>query len=86
MISNQEGPEQILDSHGESFITTKADGCVKLDIIKDHNFAGMDPVSVPGLLAKAAEDAPDVVALAVKRDDQWTKWTYKEYLNVRPIL
>ena len=84
MISN-EGPDQILDSHGESSITTKADGCVKLDIIKDHNLAGMDPVSVPGFLIKAAQEAPDVTALAVKRDDKWVKWNYKEYLQVRII-
>ena len=82
MISDQ-GPEQVLESHGDSIITTKADGCVKLDVNQDHEVAGWEAISVPGLLSKAVQAAPDVPALAVKRQDQWVKWTYKEYLQVR---
>merc|ERR1719323_30868 len=85
MISDQ-GPEQVLESHGDSIITTKADGCVKLDINQDHEVAGWEAISVPGLLSKAVQAAPDVPALAVKRQDQWVKWTYKEYLqDVRTV-
>ena len=44
------------------------------------------PLSVPTLLIRAAEDAPDHVALAVKRDGAWVKWTYEEYLeDVRTV-
>ena len=33
------------------------------------------------LLTRAAEDAPDHVALAVQRDGEWVKWTYEKYLG-----
>ena len=73
----KDGPNQVLDT--ECFITTKADGAVKLRIDKDdQNFA---PESIPGMLIKASEDAPDVIALSVKRDDKWLNWTYQEYLQ-----
>ena len=81
MISDQ-GPGQVLDSHEGSIISTKVNGCVKLDINTDHEVAGWDPISIPCMLNKAVKEAPDVTALAVKRQDQWIKWTYKEYLQV----
>ena len=82
MISDQ-GPGQVLDSHEGSIISTKVNGCVKLDINTDHEVAGWDPISIPCMLNKAVKEAPDVTALAVKRQDQWIKWTYKEYLQVK---
>jgi len=39
------------------------------------------PLSVSTLLIRAAEDAPDHVALQVKREGDWVKWTYEEYLE-----
>ena len=39
------------------------------------------PLSVVTLLTRAAEDAPDHEALAVKRDGDWVKWTYEKYLE-----
>ena len=39
------------------------------------------PISVPSLLEKAAKEAPEILALSVKRDEKWIKWTYKEYLQ-----
>jgi len=39
------------------------------------------PLSVPTLLTRAAEDAPDHTALAVKRDGEWVKWSYDRYLE-----
>ena len=38
-------------------------------------------MSVVTLLTRAAEDAPDHVALAVHRDGDWVKWTYEKYLG-----
>ena len=84
MISDQ-GPGQVLDSHEGSIISTKVNGCVKLDINTDHEVAGWDPISIPCMLNKAVKEAPDVTALAVKRQDQWIKWTYKEYLQVKNL-
>jgi len=41
------------------------------------------PLSVPTLFTRAAEDAPDHIALKVKRDKGgvWETWTYEEYLD-----
>ena len=72
------GPDQVLSS--DHFTTTDIDGVVKLRLGEDE-VGGLQPISVPGLLIKAADVAPDVTALAVKRDDKWVKWTYKEYLQ-----
>ena len=75
MISDQ-GPDQILDT--ESYISTSIDGCVKLRLEDSPEIL---PISVPSLLEKAAKEAPEVLALSVKREDKWIKWTYKEYLQ-----
>ena len=75
MISDQ-GPDQILDT--ESYISTSTDGCVKLRLQDSPEIL---PISVPSLLEKAAKEAPEILALAVKREDKWIKWTYKEYLQ-----
>ena len=74
---SKEGPNQVLES--ESFTTTKADGAVKLRTENDD--LNITPESIPGMLMKAAEDVPDVIALSVKRDDKWVNWTYQEYLQ-----
>ena len=75
MISDQ-GPDQILDT--ESYISTSTDGCVKLRLQDSPEIL---PISVPSLLEKAAKEAPEILALSVKREDKWIKWTYKEYLQ-----
>jgi len=84
MISDQ-GPDQILDA--ESYISTLADGCVKLRSTADSLTEDeVVPISVPSLLEKAAKEAPEILALSVKRDEKWIKWTYKEYLqDVRTV-
>ena len=74
---SKEGPNQVLES--ESFTTTKADGAVKLRTENDD--LNITPESIPGMLMKAAEDVPDVIALSVKRDEKWVNWTYQEYLQ-----
>ena len=72
------GPDQILES--EEYITTKADGAVKVRFTEDE-YGQMSADSVPGTLMKAAEEVPDIVALSVKRENKWVNWTYKEYLE-----
>jgi len=43
-------------------------------------------VSVVTLLTRAAEDAPEQTALAVKREGEWVKWSYERYLeDVRAV-
>ena len=72
------GPDQILES--EEYITTKAEGAVKIRFGEDE-YGKMTAESVPGTLMKAAEEVPDIVALSVKRENKWVNWTYKEYLE-----
>ncbi|XP_067665724.1 long-chain-fatty-acid--CoA ligase ACSBG2-like isoform X2 [Haliotis asinina] len=38
------------------------------------------PITVPNLLRQAAQNLPNNTALAVKRNGQWVKWTYSQYL------
>ncbi|XP_046571351.1 long-chain-fatty-acid--CoA ligase ACSBG2-like isoform X3 [Haliotis rubra] len=37
------------------------------------------PITVPTLLRQVAQKVPNNVALAVKRNGQWVKWTYSQY-------
>lgn len=37
------------------------------------------PVSVPTMMRETVKQSPDQLALAVKRNGQWVKWTYEEY-------
>ena len=60
MIFDQ-GPGQVLDSHGGSIISTKVNGCVKLDINTDHEVAGWDPISIPCMLNKAVQEAQKAI-------------------------
>ncbi len=77
-MANQ-GPEQILPTN--SYVATEADGCVKLRMGAPGTPEGCEAISIPGLLKRAVEVAPEVVAMAVKRDDEWKKWTYTQYLE-----
>ena len=77
--SLDQGPEQILSA--DSFININIDGSVKLRMDDSTDLGQSKPISVPGLLQKAAEIVPNVDALAVKREEKWIKWTYKEYLQ-----
>ena len=74
------GPDRVLPA--EHLTTTESDGVVKLRMGEDE-VGSLQPISVPGLLIKAANVAPNVIALGVKRDNKWVKWTYREYLQGR---
>ena len=77
-MSLNEGPDQIIPS--EDFVTMSPEGSVKLRI-GDTVPANYDPVSVPGLLMQAAKEAPNHTALSIKRNGEWIKWTYSQYLK-----
>ena len=47
----------------------------------DDEYGSISSESVPGILIKAANEVPDVIALSVKRDEKWINWTYQEYLQ-----
>lgn len=72
------GPDQILPA--EDYTTSKRNGCVKLRK-EEHGLGSEEPISVPTLLQDAAEAYPEVVALRVKRDGEWSTWTYERYLR-----
>ena len=72
-----EGPDQIFDA--SSYVTSDINGKVKLRL--DENTNEYPPMSLPSMLTKAAEESPDQIALGVKRDGDWVKWTYSDYLK-----
>jgi len=72
------GPDQILES--QSFITTDINGSVRLRLGKDAP-SNYEPISVPSLLKKAAKKCPNHTAMCVKRNGEWVKWTYEDYLK-----
>ncbi|KDR23088.1 Long-chain-fatty-acid--CoA ligase ACSBG2, partial [Zootermopsis nevadensis] len=71
------GPDQVLPATGWS--TSTANGRVKIRF-EQSGIAAREPISVPGLLHKIAEQYPNNPALASKGEDgQWKIITYKEY-------
>ena len=77
------GPDRLLPA--ESYTSSDPGVPVKLWMPEDEEDCDEEdlrtPLSVPTLLIRAAEDAPDHVAMAVKRDGVWVKWTYERYLE-----
>jgi len=78
LSSGKLGPDRLLPA--TSFTTTDSNGAVKIRT-HDHPSADYPTKSVYTLLKETAERVPERTALAVKRDDVWIKWTYKEYFE-----
>ena len=76
-----EGPDQIFDA--SSFVTSDIDGKVRLRL--DESTKDYSPMSLPSMLIDAANKSPNQVALGVKRDGDWVKWTYSDYLKGKNI-
>merc|ERR1712198_794550 len=76
------GPDQILEA--SSYVTTDIGECVKLRAINDAD--NIPPISIPSMLIQAAKESPNPLAMSIKGDGVWIKWTYSEYLaSVRCI-
>ena len=72
-----EGPDQLLPA--TSLTTTDPNGAV---VFRDEKTVSeVPPMSVPTMLERTASMFPDKTALAVKRSDEWIKWSYKKYLS-----
>ena len=69
-----EGPDQILPA--ASLTMTDPEGAVKFR--NEETLREAPPMSVPTMLKATADKYPDKTALAVKRSDEWVKWTYKQ--------
>lgn len=64
----------------DKFWTTDRDGAVKIRVgITEHD--NVKPITVHELFKNTVERAGDSVAFAVKRNDQWQKWTYSQYME-----
>ena len=68
------GPDQILPS--TALYTWHPHGAVRINI-EQRELADRVPISVPSLLKKCADRSPNKLALTVKREGEWQKWTYK---------
>ena len=77
-VNGSSGPDQIFES--SSYTTSDIEGTVKLRQEEDTT-ADLAPMSLPSMLIDAAEKSPNQVALGVKRDGSWIKWTYSDYLK-----
>ncbi len=68
------GPDRIIPCN--NYTTVDADGCVKLRIDPKDN---LEPIAFPTHIKKCCQEGGDRVALAVKREGKWVKWTYNQY-------
>lgn len=75
----RDGPDQILPSRAMRVWDAK--GAVKIRPMGTGRMENTQPISVPSFLKKCADRAPNRLALRVKRNGEWQRWTYKEYLN-----
>merc|ERR1712117_506284 len=73
------GPDRILPAN--SLTTTWPDGAVELRFSDKHPLCQEKPISVWTMLNNTAKRCPDQVAMCVKRNDEWVKWTYAQYLE-----
>merc|ERR1712209_77355 len=73
------GPDRILPAN--SLSTTWPDGAVELRFSDKHPLCQEKPISVWTMLNNTVKRYPDGIAMAVKRNDEWVKWTYTEYLE-----
>jgi len=71
------GPNRILPSNQGS--GTMPDSAVEIKFSDLHPACQLPPVSVWTTLENTVARCPDRIALAVKRNDEWINWTYKEY-------
>ena len=70
--------EEVKPAPAESSWTVQADGTVKL-LMGSTESTSRVPMTVVQGLQRAVRIASSRVALAVKRNGEWVKWTYSEY-------
>jgi len=73
------GPDRILPAN--SLSTTWPDGPVEIRFSDKHPLCQEKPISVWTMLNNTVNRYPNGIAMAVKRNDEWVKWTYAEYLE-----
>ncbi|XP_076465017.1 LOW QUALITY PROTEIN: long-chain-fatty-acid--CoA ligase ACSBG2-like [Babylonia areolata] len=59
--------------------TTKRDGAVKLRT-SGNGVSAEKPITVVTLVKNTVSRLPNGIAMAVKREGQWVKWTYSQYM------
>ncbi|XP_045612661.1 long-chain-fatty-acid--CoA ligase ACSBG2 [Procambarus clarkii] len=77
------GPDQILPA--TSFKTSVIDEAVQLYINENEPMAAQ-PISIHTMLQKRSELYPKHPALAVKRNNAWRYWTYRDYFDQSRIV
>ena len=75
-----EGPDQII--HTENMVTTDSDGYCQIRIDNDK------PDDIPSISLVTAiknicesSNASELIAMKVKRENEWIAWTYSDYYN-----
>lgn len=80
-MTSKKGPDRVLDAG--DYTSTDVSTPVKLRIGKTGAEANK-PISIISVLEKhGTGDGANVTAMAVKKsgNNEWTKWTYREYLD-----
>ena len=76
--ASSEEPQLIAPA--ENYWTVARDGAVKLRVgTTEHD--KFSPITVYEMFKQTVEKAGDSVALAVKRNDEWQKWTCTRYMQ-----
>ena len=78
--SSEIGQEDDFLAPAETYWTVARDGAVKLRV-GTSEYDKVSPITVHEMFKRTVEKAGDLVALGVKRNDQWQKWTYSQYME-----
>ena len=74
------GEENPFLAPADKFWSVDRDGAVKLRV-GTTEYDKDTPITVHEVFQQIVEKAGNYVALAVKRNDQWQKWTYVQYME-----
>lgn len=61
--------------------TWRPNGAVRISKLGREPGVSRPPISIPSLFRSRAEAAPNIPAMAVKRNNVWEKWTYENYYD-----
>ena len=78
--ASSEMPEEKFIAPADEYWTVARDGAVKLRV-GTTKYDNHTPITVHELFKQTVEKAGNCVALAVKRNNEWQKWTYTQYME-----
>jgi len=77
-MMHSKGPDELLPA--DRIWTWNRDEPVKIRLAESGP-AAEKPISIPSMFENTVKKHPNALAMAVKRDGEWKKWTYKQYYD-----